>query len=131
MTDMTSKESPSTVPMPTLRTAAAEALLSGALLCAEVEAARPVGRQETSRTVFGSSRRWRRFARRCRDVTTECRCGDCVAMGVECPRGYVVEILRCDVCPYAMVLTSAGCAPRSAVKCLECGGSMTEGDDGC
>lgn len=37
MTDMTSKESPSTVPMPTLRTAAAEALLSGALLCAEVE----------------------------------------------------------------------------------------------
>lgn len=42
--DDQAKSAPAAVPTPTLRTAAAEALLSGALLCADVErGARGVG----------------------------------------------------------------------------------------
>lgn len=53
----------------------------------------------------------------------ETRCGDCIAAGIECPRGYFGGRVDCDVCRYAFALSAPGCAPE--IACPECGGTVT------
>jgi len=60
--------------------------------------------------------------------TTEMRCRQCIAIGCECPKGYSVENLKCDVCGYAFVLAAAKCA-ASIVKCPECNGNIDGVED--
>lgn len=59
----------------------------------------------------------------------EMRCGDCRAIGVECPRGYFAGVLACDVCGYRFVLSAPRCAPIDSVSCVKCGGrTSAEGE---
>ena len=47
------------------------------------------------------------------------RCQACIDIGIECPQGYSVEFLDCDVCTFKMVLVRAMCNKHEPY-CLEC-----------
>jgi hypothetical protein len=53
---------------------------------------------------------------------TEMRCGDCIELGIECPRGYYGGACKCDVCGYRFALASPNCAPD--ITCPECKGTI-------
>ena len=60
--------------------------------------------------------------------TVELRCSDCIAMGVECPSGYKVDRMVCDVCGFRLALTYTACTDVECA-CPECGGSLDDLDD--
>jgi len=58
-------------------------------------------------------------------ATVDMRCSECAAIGCECPRGYVADAMKCDVCSYAFVLSAAACKVH-IVTCPECKGAISK-----
>jgi len=56
------------------------------------------------------------------------RCLSCAQFGCECPSGYRVAIVVCDVCRHRCVASFAACE-WEPLECPRCGGSVTEQAD--
>lgn len=44
------------------------------------------------------------------DEWADCRCDDCIAMCIECPRGYGVYPMTCGNCEHRLVVMRPECA---------------------
>jgi hypothetical protein len=53
-------------------------------------------------------------------------CQSCAEFRCECPRGYSVLRLRCDVCGRRVISTVAACGWQHLDPCGACGGSYSE-----
>lgn len=56
-------------------------------------------------------------------------CQSCAEFRCECPSGYTVLRLRCDVCGHRGVSAVASCRWQQLDPCGECGGSYSEETD--
>lgn len=57
----------------------------------------------------------------------EMRCQTCISLAVECPHGYAVMSLKCDVCTYTTVWVQPDCIEEEP-QCPRCDGSMSMRD---
>lgn len=54
------------------------------------------------------------------------RCQSCAEFRCECPSGYTVLSLRCDVCGQRIISPVAACRWQQFDPCGQCGGSYSE-----
>lgn len=54
------------------------------------------------------------------------RCLTCAEFRIECPKGYDVLRLKCDVCGHQGITAVVACRWQALEPCSQCGGSYSE-----
>jgi hypothetical protein len=59
-------------------------------------------------------------------MTPDARCADCIDLGVECPKGYRTDAVKCNVCGWRAVAVSAACVVPIRFECGACNAMTCE-----